>query len=196
MRNSLAILADRGIVQPGTVIELVPSICSSVAPGGTGDRFRAVVVKPQGGSGSIRWAVDGQCYSAAALLAKLEKEDGVCSISIVYRNWRIVGHEESIWGEADSLGVESDDEVQVDLPPPPPPPSPPKTPPLAPDGSGRTELKQSWLRENVGSGCHRCVDRRRTCVVGVEISSWPRMLHVCRTNCCSRPATRTRRFGV
>jgi hypothetical protein len=111
MRNSLAILADRGLVQPGTIIELVPSICGSVAARGTGDRFRAEVVNPQGGSGAIRWRGDGECYSAQALLTKLEQEYGVCGMPIVYRNWRIVGHEESIWSEANSFEKPQDDQV-------------------------------------------------------------------------------------
>jgi hypothetical protein len=147
VRNSLALLADRGLVQKGTLIELVPAICASHAAGSRGDRFRAEVVKPQGGPGALRWTVDGQCYSAQALLTKLIEEEGVGGVPIVFRNWRIVGHTESIWAEANSLepgGVDDDSGETI----------PPSNNHL-PDSRGSRECggeggkQRAWLREKV-----------------------------------------------
>jgi hypothetical protein len=104
--NSLEKLANAGRVHPGTPIELVPSICRYANAGGNAGPFRAVVVKPEGGQNSIRSEVDGQLYSPQSLLTKLETENGVCGVPTVYKNWRIVGHEKSIWDEANSLGGE------------------------------------------------------------------------------------------
>jgi hypothetical protein len=59
-----------------------------------------VVVNPQGGQNSIQGAVDGQLYSGDSLLARLRQDYNIAWINIVYRNWRIVGHEASIWDEA------------------------------------------------------------------------------------------------
>lgn len=99
-RDSLAILAERGVVQEGTILELVPFTWPHVPLEGAKTLFQAEVVNPQGGPDALRWPMDGQRYSAQSLLSKLEQEHGVCGIPIVYRNWRIVGHEESIWREA------------------------------------------------------------------------------------------------
>jgi hypothetical protein len=100
--NSLAILADRGIVKQGTVIELVPAVRPHHR-GRSEDLFRAEVVSPQGGENSIRWYHNGRLLSAASLLARLEQNHGAHGIAIVYRNWRIEGHELSIWDEANAL---------------------------------------------------------------------------------------------
>lgn len=98
--DSLATLAECGVVKEGTIVELVPFTWPLVPLEGADALFKAVVVNPQGGEDALRWPMDGQRYSAQALLSKLEQDYGVCGIPIVYRNWRIVGHEESIWREA------------------------------------------------------------------------------------------------
>jgi hypothetical protein len=102
--ETLKALARHGVVREGTEIEIVPD----GRPGGSESMdvnlFRARV-GDLSRQKSIIWLHDGNAYSLTNLTQKLWEEHGVHWVDgKTAPNWRIVGHSENIWDEAERLG--------------------------------------------------------------------------------------------
>ena len=92
----MLVLARNGVLQEGMKITLVDRVLKGSNI--TGEECKATVLEPNGGWDSIEW--HNERYSPSSLLAELESTFHVRGVSIVCRNWKIVGHEKSIFDEA------------------------------------------------------------------------------------------------
>ena len=100
----LAMLGGKGIVAMGTPLEIVPAALPPDASSLDPRAFRASVADPMSPRRSLRWELDGQSYSPTELTCKLWRDYGVASLGpSYYSHWRIVGHELSLWDEAQAL---------------------------------------------------------------------------------------------
>lgn len=104
---TLKALARHGIVREGTEIEIVPEGRPEGSANMDANLFRARV-GDLSRQKSILWLDDGNGYSLTNLTVKLCQEHGVRWVGTkTALNWRIVGHTENIWGEAERLGRHS-----------------------------------------------------------------------------------------
>jgi hypothetical protein len=101
----LKTLKRHGVVREGTEIEIVPEGLPEGAGGMNPNLFR-VRVGDLSRQKSIIWLYDGKVYSLTDLTWKLCHEHGVQYVdnTRMALNWRIVGHAENIWDEAERLG--------------------------------------------------------------------------------------------
>jgi hypothetical protein len=90
-------------VQEGTEIEIVPEGRPGGSDGMDPNIFRATV-DDLGRQKPIIWLHDGNPHSLTSLTSMLSQEHGVQWIhNKTYGNWRIVGHSENLWDEAERL---------------------------------------------------------------------------------------------
>jgi hypothetical protein len=96
----LAILADEGLLAPGTALEIVPAALPSDIAARDARAYRARVGDPASPRRSLVWEFDGQPYSPTELACRLWREFGVVSLGpSYYSHWRVVGRECSLWEE-------------------------------------------------------------------------------------------------
>jgi hypothetical protein len=102
--ESIPVLAENGLLAQGTVIEVMPEVRAEGVPAGDA-RFRAQILNAQGGAGAVRWEHDGQAYSLTELTNMLWEEHGLGLKwpNYILKNWRIVGHNQSMWDEAEQF---------------------------------------------------------------------------------------------
>jgi hypothetical protein len=99
----LQILARHGVIQAGTEIEVVPDALppnhASLGP----NIFRAKIIDPNVRA-SVVWLNDNAAYSPTKLTGKLGEEHGMKWLrNNIFVHWRIVGHANSMWDEAEGL---------------------------------------------------------------------------------------------
>lgn len=95
-------LADHGVVKKGTAIEVVPDALPDDARTRDPRVFKARIDNVAGLRGSVIWERDGQRYSLTELTQKLWEDFGVaCLEHYIFKHWRIVGHIDSMWVEAE-----------------------------------------------------------------------------------------------
>ena len=100
----LAALAARGLLSPGTDLEVVPAALPADAASRDARAYRARVGDPASPRRSLVWEFDGQPYSPTELTCRLWREFGVVSLGpSYYSHWRVVGRERSLWEEWQSL---------------------------------------------------------------------------------------------
>ena len=100
--ETLPVLADNGVIQQGTVIEVIPEALPADATSQDPRVFRARVENTRGGRGSVVWEHDGQPYSLTELTNRLWDEYGVaCLEHYIFKHWRVVGCSATLWEEAE-----------------------------------------------------------------------------------------------
>ena len=100
--RTLPVLADNGVVQRGTVIEVIPEALPADADAQDPRVFRARVENTSGLRESVVWEFDGQPYSLTELTNRLWDEFGVaCLEHYIFKHWRVVGHSATMWEEAE-----------------------------------------------------------------------------------------------
>jgi hypothetical protein len=100
--RTLPVLADNEVVVRGTIIEVIPDAIPTDWAVQEPGVFRARIENPAGLRESVVWELDGQPHSLTDLTHKLQNEYGVaCLEHYIFKHWRIVGHEESLWDEAE-----------------------------------------------------------------------------------------------
>jgi hypothetical protein len=100
--TAMATLAVHGLVERGTVIELIPSVRPPSAPNLDGRIFLATIENPAGLQGSVRWHLDNQLYSLSELTRVLQARYGATpNVGLFFDNWRRVGTTETLWAEAE-----------------------------------------------------------------------------------------------
>ena len=105
----LAILATKGIVAAGTVLEVIPDALPPDAASRDPRAFRARVNDPASARGSLVWEFDGKPYSPTELTCKLWREFGLVATGPSYNShWRIAGRNRSLWDESRAIAEERD----------------------------------------------------------------------------------------
>jgi hypothetical protein len=100
----IAVLAERGVLAPGTELEVVPEALPPDAASRDPRAFRARVGDPRSPRRSLVWELDGRNYSPTELTCKLWGDHGVASVGpSYYSHWRVVGGTRSLWEEAQAL---------------------------------------------------------------------------------------------
>jgi hypothetical protein len=100
----MAALAEQGLLQPGTPLEVVPRALPPDAAARDGRAYRARVGDPSSPRRSLVWELDGQAYSPTELTCLLWREFGVASLGeSYYSHWRVLGREQSLWDEWQSV---------------------------------------------------------------------------------------------
>jgi len=101
-------LAVRGLLGPGTALEVVPRALPRDFEKRDGRAFRARVADPSDPRRSLVWELDGKAYSPTELTSRLWVHYDVLGYPMshypsYYSYWRIVGHELSLWDESKAL---------------------------------------------------------------------------------------------
>jgi hypothetical protein len=99
----IAVLAERGYLAAGALLEVVPSSLPPDAASRDPRAFRARVGEPASPRRSLIWELDGRAYSPTELTCKLAREYGVgdrAAEPSYYSHWRVVGAARSLWDEA------------------------------------------------------------------------------------------------
>lgn len=105
--RTLTALVRKGAIQAGTEIEVVPEARPPDGAQRPANVFRARVGNPELRE-SIIWNQDNQPYSLSNLSNKLSREQGFkWFVSNTFKHWRVVGHERSMWDEAEEIRSES-----------------------------------------------------------------------------------------
>jgi hypothetical protein len=100
--RTLPTLAEHGVVQQGTAIEVIPEALPPNSASQDSRVFRATISETAGLRNSIIWEYDRTPYSLTELTIKLQNEHGVaCLEHYIFKHWRIAGHMESLWAEAE-----------------------------------------------------------------------------------------------
>jgi hypothetical protein len=95
------VLASRGILAPGTAIEILPELLPADAAKRDPRAFRARVGDPASPRRSLVWELDGRHYSPTELTCRLWRDFGVRPAGAsYYSHWRIIGATRSLWDEA------------------------------------------------------------------------------------------------
>jgi hypothetical protein len=103
----IAVLAERGYLTVGTLLEVVPSSRPADAASRDPRAFRARVGDPFSPRRSLVWELDGLPYSPTELTCRLSREYGVGDRSAepsYYAHWRVIGTELSLWDEVQAGG--------------------------------------------------------------------------------------------
>jgi hypothetical protein len=92
------------LIGRGTAIEVIPE----ARPANAGDLdqrlFQARIVNPERLRGSVTWNYDDQIYSLSGLTKLLSERYGVRFLrSRTFATWRIEGHPQSMWDEAEKF---------------------------------------------------------------------------------------------
>jgi hypothetical protein len=107
-KETLKVLAEHRIIQEGSEIEIVPEARPPDADKQDEKVFRARIANVSGRP-SVEWLYDNNVYSLTNLTAKLWQEHGVQYLDAkMATNWRIVGHTENIWEEAEHFRPSAD----------------------------------------------------------------------------------------
>src|SRR5262249_5725616 len=100
------ILASKGIVSIGTLLEIVPDALppDALPPDALSHDprvFQARVIDPAIRRRSLVWEFDGQPYSPTELTCRLWGDYKVISVGpSYYSHWRVVGRGPSLWEES------------------------------------------------------------------------------------------------
>lgn len=101
--RTLPILGRHGLVQEGTEIEVVPGALPQDGVKRDPKIFKATIGDLSSRE-SIRWAMDGQYYSASRLSHMLRDSHGLTWLANnIFVHWRRVGDTQSMWDRAESL---------------------------------------------------------------------------------------------
>lgn len=103
-QRTMPVLSAQGLIERGTVIEVIPE----ARPTHAGDLdpriFQAQIANPSGLRESVIWSYDGQPYSLSELTRLLVQDHGVQWLrSYTFATWRIEGHQCSMWDEAEEF---------------------------------------------------------------------------------------------
>jgi hypothetical protein len=101
-------LARKGLLGPGTALEVVPRALPADASQRDSRAYLARVADPSAARAALIWELDGQSYSPTQLTTRLWVHYGVHGEPMsrypsYYSYWRIVGHELSLWDEWNAL---------------------------------------------------------------------------------------------
>lgn len=102
--ETLKALARHGVLQTGTEIEIVPDARPEGSAATESSLFRAKI-GDLSRKQSVIWLHDNAVYALTNLTWKLSEEHGVQQPQgKIAPYWRIVGHTENLWNEAERLG--------------------------------------------------------------------------------------------
>jgi hypothetical protein len=100
---TLQVLARHGMIKEGTEVEVVPVARPEGHEALPRELFRAKIIDLSARA-SVVWLHDNVAYSPTKLTNKLAEEHGLKWLrNNIFVHWRIVGHEASMWDEAESL---------------------------------------------------------------------------------------------